>query len=83
MLGEGGLSDLHKQAQELQRLEDENAQLAERNRILAAELEALRSGTEGIEGLAREQLGMIRKDEKFYQFIGPGVKPEKPSDDAP
>lgn len=71
--GDGGLLSLWDQAGEVQRLKEENEGLAERNRILSAELEDLRSGLEGIEGLARDRLGMIREGEEFYQLVGPEV----------
>ncbi len=72
--GDGGLLSLWDQAGEVQRLKDENETLAERNRILSAELEDLRSGLEGIEGLARDRLGMIREGEEFYQLVGPEIQ---------
>jgi len=72
--GDGGLLSLWDQAGEVQRLKEENEKLAERNRILSAELEDLRSGLEGIEGLARDRLGMIREGEEFYQLVGPEVE---------
>ena len=81
--GDGGLLRLWEQAGEIQRLEQENEKLAERNRILSAELEDLRSGLEGIEGLARDRLGMIRKDEKFYQLVGPKLEVPPPQPAAP
>ena len=78
--GDGGLLSLWDQAGEVQRLKEENEKLAERNRILSAELEDLRSGLEGIEGLARDRLGMIREGEEFYQLVGPevGERPDEP-----
>ena len=75
--GQGGLLDIWHQAGEYQRLKQENAQLLERNRILVSELEDLREGMDGIEGLAREKLGMIREDEEFYQLIDPGPADEE------
>lgn len=76
--GDGGLMNLWDQAGEVQRLKGENEKLAERNRILSAELEELRSGLEGIEGLARDRLGMIREGEEFYQLVGPEVDEQPP-----
>lgn len=83
--GDGGLLNLWDQAGEVQRLKQENEKLAERNRILLAELEDLRSGLEGIEGLARDRLGMIREDEEFYQLVGPEARdhPAEPAKPAP
>lgn len=83
--GDGGLLSLWGQAGEVQRLKEENEKLAERNRILSAELEDLRSGLEEIEGLARDRLGMIREGEEFYQLVGPevGEHPAEPVVPAP
>lgn len=83
--GDGGLLSLWDQVGEVQRLKEENEELAERNRILSAELEDLRSGLEGIEGLARDRLGMIREGEEFYQLVGPevGEHPGEPVIPAP
>ena len=83
--GDGGLLSLWDQAGEVQRLKEENDKLAERNRILSAELEDLRAGLEGIEGLARDRLGMIREGEEFYQLIEPevGERPDEPVLPAP
>ncbi len=78
--GRGGLLDMWHQAGEYQRLKQENAELLERNRLLASDLQDLREGLAGIEGLAREKLGMIREDEEFYQLIDPGsVTEEEPA----
>jgi cell division protein FtsB len=41
---------------------------AERNRILQAEVHALRQGTSLIEEKARSQLGMIKEGETFFMY---------------
>ncbi len=46
-----------------------NQQLYERNDVLAAEVEDLKSGFEAIEERARMELGMIREGETFFQVI--------------
>lgn len=51
-----------------------NQRLYERNDVLAAEVEDLKSGYDAIEERARMELGMIRQGETFFQVI------EKPSD---
>lgn len=54
------------------RIEDRNAtnqQLYERNEVLAAEVEDLKSGFDAIEERARMELGMIREGETFFQVI--------------
>lgn len=83
--GDGGLLNLWDQAGEVQRLREENEKLAERNRILSETLEMWRAGTEWIEDLAREHLGMVGEDEKFHRFVGPevGEGPPEPVASAP
>ena len=54
------------------RIEDQkatNQQLYERNEVLAAEVEDLKSGFDAIEERARMELGMIRDGETFFQVI--------------
>ena len=48
---------------------DNNARLKARNDALDAEVRDLKEGTEALEERARLELGMIRKDETFYQVI--------------
>lgn len=47
----------------------ENSKLLTRNERLATEVKDLKEGLEVIEGLARRELGMIAKDETFYQLL--------------
>ena len=48
---------------------DTNRKLHERNEVLAAEVEDLKSGYDAIEERARMELGMIRQGETFFQVI--------------
>jgi len=68
-LGKGSwlrASDMDRQV-EAQRTK--NRQLETRNAALAAEVRDLKQGTEAIEERARAELGMLRPDEVFYQFV--------------
>ena len=68
-VGDGSLAevwDLYRQT-ELQK--QENQRLQERNQALEAEVEDLKQGLDSIEERAREELGMIKDDETFYQII--------------
>jgi cell division protein FtsB len=53
----------------------ENDQLAERNQQLAAEVRDLKTGMDALEERARSDLGMIVRNETFYQVV-----PARPSD---
>ena len=54
-----------------------NAELKARNDALDAEVRDLKQGTEAIEERARLELGMIKKDEIFYQVVS--ERPLRPS----
>lgn len=54
----------------------ENEQLRQRNLALEAEVRDLKQGMEAIEERARSELGMIKKDETFYQVIEETNPPE-------
>jgi cell division protein FtsB len=49
----------------------ENERLAERNRQLAAEVRDLKTGLDALEERARSDLGMIARNETFYQVVPP------------
>ena len=49
--------------------EQDNAVLEERNQVLAAEVQDLKSGLDAIEERARSELGMVKEDETFFQII--------------
>jgi cell division protein FtsB len=48
-----------------------NQKLRERNAALDAEVRDLKTGYDAIEERARNDLGMIRQDEVFYQVMEP------------
>jgi cell division protein FtsB len=48
-----------------------NAELEERNRRLALQIAALKSGPAGVETRARSELGMIKDGETFYIVVDP------------
>jgi len=67
--GEGSLQEVGdlQRAAELQR--EENLQLRERNDALDAEVRDLQLGLDAIEEHAREDLGMVKEGETFYQVV--------------
>jgi cell division protein FtsB len=50
-----------------------NVQATARNEALEADVRDLKEGSEAVEERARLELGMIRKDEVFYQVV-PGKR---------
>ena len=50
---------------------EQNARLKARNDGLDAEVKDLKEGLDAVEERARLELGMIKKDEIFYQLVAP------------
>lgn len=65
----GGIVQIWRLNQAIAASEQNNAERTERNDILEAEVEDLKSGNEAIEERARNDLGMIKKNETFYQVV--------------
>ena len=66
---EGGLAEANRLATQLEKAEAENVILSNRNATLTREVIALQSGNEAVEKKARENLGLIKEGEVYYQFI--------------
>ena len=67
--GKGGWLRVRDLDRQLAAQRDGNAKLKARNDALDAEVRDLKQGTEAVEERARMELGMIRKDEVFYQVL--------------
>ena len=68
-LGDGGIPEVLELEQEIETVQTEVNQLQERNKALNAEVMDLKTGIEAIEERARSEMGMIKKDEIYYQVI--------------
>ena len=68
-LGDGGLLDLWDQYQNVEVQREENERLQERNAALNAEVLDLKQGLDAVEEHAREDLGMVKEGEVFYQVV--------------
>ena len=69
-LGKGGwlkVWDLNRQVEVQKKI---NLKNQERNAVIEAEVQDLKQGTAAIEERARSELGMVRRDEVFFQLIG-------------
>jgi cell division protein FtsB len=62
-------------------LSTENQSLAARNAVLMAEVQDLKSGTAAIEEHAREEMGMIKQNEVFYQIVEKSIPNNKDEDE--
>ena len=68
-VGEGSLAEVWRLRQQTEVQNKENELLIERNRALEAEVTDLKQGMDAVEERARNDIGMIKKDEVFYQVI--------------
>jgi len=68
-IGKGSWTRVWEMDRQLAESRENNARLKARNEALDAEVRDLKEGTEALEERARLELGMIRKDETFYQVI--------------
>ncbi|VAW62418.1 Cell division protein DivIC (FtsB), stabilizes FtsL against RasP cleavage [hydrothermal vent metagenome] len=68
-VGDGGVPEVLHLQKEVEKQRQYKKQLEERNASLFAEVKDLKKGRDAIEERARSELGMIHKDERFYQII--------------
>lgn len=75
-LGKGGLLRVWDMERQIDAQRETNSRLQTRNSAMDAEVKDLKQGLEAIEERARNELGMIRNDEVFFQLIegGAGAK---------
>jgi len=66
--GEGGHFPHQALLEQIEQQAEVNAELKERNRILAAEVYDLKNGAEAIEEHARLDLGLVKPHETFLQM---------------
>jgi cell division protein FtsB len=86
-LGKGGMRRVWEMERLIEVQRESNSKLQMRNAALDAEVRDLKQGLEAVEERARSELGMIRKDEIFFQVLDgdpatvkpPSVKPVPPT----
>ncbi len=66
---QGSYQENHALRQMVEQKRKENAALKTRNDALAAEVADLKQGLSAIEEHARMELGMIKRNEVFYQIV--------------
>ena len=64
-----GVSELARLSEAVERQKSDNAEAVERNKQLIAEVADLKAGMAAIEERARSELGMIGRNETFYQVV--------------
>jgi cell division protein FtsB len=70
-VGEGSLAEAYSLREQITAQKRELKGLKERNQALHAEVVDLKNGLDAIEERARNDLGMIREGEIFYQTVEP------------
>ncbi|ALP53130.1 cell division protein FtsB [Candidatus Tenderia electrophaga] len=68
-VGQGSFAEVSRLQQAIEKQRTTNARLRGRNAALDAEVQDLKKGVEAVEERARSELGMIKKDETFFQII--------------
>ncbi len=69
-LGKGGWLKVWELSRQVDAQKEENLKAKARNAALDAEVRDLKQGTEALEERARNELGMVRRDEVFFEVIG-------------
>ena len=68
-IGQGSIAELVALGRQIDDYSHANEQLRERNRRLEVEVAEFRSGVDSVEEMAREELGLIRRDETFFVVV--------------
>ncbi|MCB5194957.1 cell division protein FtsB [Deefgea salmonis] len=68
-VGKGSWLRVWQLDSQLSQHRESNTKLKERNEALEAEVQDLKNGTDAIEERARNELGMIRQGEVFFQVL--------------
>ncbi len=83
VFGNRGLLDNQRLKEKLKDLKVENARLEAVNGGLKREALLLQEDIRYIEGVARNDLGMMKKGDLVYRFMEPAGKKEEPASSAP
>ncbi|MDX1704907.1 cell division protein FtsB [Pseudidiomarina sp.] len=72
--GKNSLPDYWRMQQDVARQSETNMRLKQRNQVLAADIADLREGEVALEERARNELGLIKRQETFFRLVP--VKPQ-------
>lgn len=70
-VGAGSWADVAALGDKIELQAQKNERLRSRNQLLEGEVISLKSGIDAIEERARNDLGMIKRDETFYLIVDP------------
>tara|TARA_R110001599_G_scaffold65838_2_gene185816 strand:- start:66667 stop:67020 length:354 start_codon:yes stop_codon:yes gene_type:complete len=82
-IADGSLAERNRLGRQIEEQARINEQLQQRNAALEREVLDLQGGNMGLEQRAREQLGLIREGEIFYQFVDAPPGKAEPSVENP
>jgi cell division protein FtsB len=68
-LGDGNIIQWIELQQKLKEHQHDNTKLSDRNKALETDIDELKKGEQALEEQARYELGMIKNDEQYYQFM--------------
>lgn len=69
--GKNNIPEYVERKQEIAKQTQQNANLAQRNALLAADINDLTLGLDAVEERARNELGLIKQGETFYRILPP------------
>jgi cell division protein FtsB len=67
--GDGGVLQAHRLNEKCIALEHHNKKLNRRNHAIESDIIGLKSGGQALEEQARTELGMVKQNEEYYQFV--------------
>jgi cell division protein FtsB len=68
-VGDGSLKEFSQLTQKITHQSAINEKLMHENKALEADISELKAGDQALEEQARYELGMVKKDEVYYQFL--------------
>ncbi len=74
-LSDDGLLEVWRLTDAVEKQQEKNAELRQRNAELEAEVADLKDGLDAVEERARQELGMTREGETFFQVVEPDEPP--------
>ncbi len=78
-LGDGSYFHAWRLREQLIKEQKTSQTMTERNQVLNAQVQDLKQGHVAIEELARNELGMVKKGETFYQVVTPANTDQPPA----